>query len=84
MSKRTVKRDPRIVNRGDAADYAGVSKSTIRRWIREGKLQEIQLAADQGGISLDDIDKILAEKRKAAGVGDPVDRWPMIGKPSGA
>ena len=48
MSAITPDTPPRFLSIGEAAVHLGVSGPTVRRWIREGRLQATQPGGSQG------------------------------------
>ncbi len=57
---------PARVRVGQAAEMLGVSVETLRRWETEGR---ITMARSEGGqrlVEIDDVARLLAERRKAA------------------
>jgi molybdopterin-binding protein len=57
---------PARIRVGQAAEMLGVSVETLRRWETEGR---ITMARSEGGqrlVEIDDVARLLAERRKAA------------------
>lgn len=51
----------------DAAKYLGVSRPTIYRWSKEGKLPIYKIADGVARVSKEDIDKLLADAKPLYG-----------------
>jgi excisionase family DNA binding protein len=47
----------------DAAQYLGVSRPTIYRWSKEGKLPIYKIAAGVARVKKEDIEQLLAEAK---------------------
>jgi len=57
--------DPHI-RIGQAAEMLGVTVDTIRRWETEGRLHVERTAGGQRQVSLGEVTRLLAERRRAA------------------
>jgi molybdopterin-binding protein len=55
------------VRLGRAAEMLGVSSDTVRRWVDAGRLEAIRSSTGQRLVGLDGIQRLLAERRRAAG-----------------
>ena len=50
---------------GQAAELLGVSVETVRRWAAEGRLQSSRTAGGQRLVAIEDVSRLLADRRKA-------------------
>jgi molybdopterin-binding protein len=50
---------------GRAAEMLGVSVDTVRRWIDAGRLASTRSATGQRSVSMSDVTRLAAERRKA-------------------
>ena len=55
----------RTVRVGRAAEILGVSVDSVRRWIDAGRLAATRSAAGQRSVSMADVTRLAAERRKA-------------------
>ena len=51
---------------GQAAEMLGVSVDTLRRWERDGRLRMARSAGGQRVVEIDEISRLLDERRKTA------------------
>lgn len=51
---------------GEAAEMLGVSVETVRRWEREGRLRTDRTTGGQRRVPLDEVRRVLDERRRAA------------------
>jgi molybdopterin-binding protein len=51
---------------GQAAEMLGVSVDTLRRWEQDGRLRMARSAGGQRVVEIDEISRLLDERRKAA------------------
>ena len=51
---------------GQAAEMLGVTVETVRRWETEGRLEVERSAGGQRLVALEEVTRLLAERRKAA------------------
>lgn len=51
---------------GDAAEMLGMSVESLRRWEREGRLEVVRTSGGQRLVSLDEVMRLLAERRRSA------------------
>src|SRR5262245_31919241 len=63
----TVPRTGTRLRVGQAAEMLGVSVETLRRWEAEGKLQTERTDGGQRLVDLDEVTRLLAERRSALG-----------------
>jgi molybdopterin-binding protein len=49
---------------GEAAEMLGVSVETLRRWERDGRVQTARTAGGQRLVALEDVRRLLAERRR--------------------
>ena len=54
---------------GRAAEILGVSVDTVRRWIDAGRLTSTRSGAGQRSVSMADVTRLAAERRKAGDAG---------------
>jgi len=52
---------------GEAAETIGVSTDTLRRWIADGRVQSERTTGGQRTITRGEINRLLAERRRAGG-----------------
>jgi molybdopterin-binding protein len=50
---------------GEAAEMLGVSVETVRRWERDGRLRAARTGGGQRRVSLDEVRRLLDERRRA-------------------
>ncbi len=55
-----------LVRVGQAAEMLGVSVETLRRWEAEGRLRMERSAGGQGVVDVEEVTRLLDERRKAA------------------
>lgn len=58
--------DAQQIRIGRAADMLGVTVETVRRWIDAGTLPAVRSDGGQRLVSVDDVARLLAERRRAA------------------
>src|SRR4051794_21172458 len=58
--------DTPMLRLGQAADMLGVSVETLRRWEAEGQLTSTRSAGGQRLVSLPEVSRLLAERRRSA------------------
>ena len=51
---------------GRAAEMLGVTVDTIRRWADEGKIESVRSPGGQRLIPIEDVTRLIAERRRAA------------------
>jgi molybdopterin-binding protein len=51
---------------GRAAEMLGVTIDTVRRWADEGKIESIRSPGGQRLIPIDDVTRVIGERRRAA------------------
>ena len=56
----------REVRIGEAAEMLGVAVETLRRWERDGRIGARRTAGGQRVVRLEDVQRLLAERRRAA------------------
>jgi molybdopterin-binding protein len=56
---------PECLRIGQAAEMLGVSVDTIRRWAADGRLTTIRSPGGQRLVSISDVTRLLAERRRA-------------------
>ncbi len=61
MTKRTEGWFPKYLTTGIAAEYCGVSKVTVLRWIKKGELTAFRLPGGQNRIHEDDFCEFLVK-----------------------
>ena len=52
---------------GEAAEMLGVSVESLRRWERDGRLTVVRTEGGQRLVPLDEVRRVLAERRRDAG-----------------
>ena len=50
---------------GEAAETIGVSTDTLRRWIKDGRVQSERTTGGQRTIARSEVNRLLAERRRA-------------------
>lgn len=58
--------DPSLIRVGQAAEMLGASVATLRRWEASGRLRLERSAGGQRLVSLAEVTRLLAERRRAA------------------
>jgi molybdopterin-binding protein len=58
--------EDREVRIGEAAEMLGVAVETLRRWERDGRIGARRTAGGQRVVRLEDVQRLLAERRRAA------------------
>ncbi|MBI3745561.1 MAG: TOBE domain-containing protein [Chloroflexi bacterium] len=66
MSRSTDDKSPARLRVGQAAEMLDVSVETLRRWETDGKLRMERSEGGQRLIGLDEVSRLLRERRKAA------------------
>lgn len=51
---------------GEAAEMLGVSVETVRRWQRDGRLKVARTSGGQRLVSMDEVQRLMAERRRTA------------------
>ena len=67
MSATVALDDDPTIRVGQAADMLGVTVETMRRWEAEGRLRMERSAGGQRQVTLSEVTRLLAERRKAGG-----------------
>ena len=55
--------DNKLLGLGEVADLLRLSKQTVRRWIRTGKLPAVKLGYNTFRIERDQIDRLIVQRR---------------------
>ena len=53
----------KLLGLGEVADLLRLSKQTVRRWIRTGKLPAVKLGYNTFRIERDQIDRLIVQRR---------------------
>jgi excisionase family DNA binding protein len=64
----------RMLTVGEAADYIGVSISSIRKWSDRGLVQAYRTPGGDRRFSIDDLDELIRVPRGASPQTDPPER----------
>jgi molybdopterin-binding protein len=65
MSKQIPSNDDPLIRIGQAAEMLGVTVDTIRRWEADGRLRVERTAGGQRLVSIGEVTRLLAERRRA-------------------
>lgn len=57
---------PGEIRIGEAAEMLGVSVETVRRWQRDGRLKVARTSGGQRLVSMKEVQRLMAERRRAA------------------